>query len=69
MLVTDSRKVKKGDTFLALRGVETDGHDYIVSAIENGAVLKKPTHDYLRLEHSLRRLALSFAEGSGEASC
>lgn len=37
VLVTDSRKVKKGDTFLALRGVETDGHDYIVSAIENGA--------------------------------
>ena len=37
MVITDSRKVKKGDTFLALRGVETDGHDYIVSAIKNGA--------------------------------
>lgn len=37
MLVTDSRKVKKGDTFIALRGVDTDGHDYIDSAIENGA--------------------------------
>jgi UDP-N-acetylmuramoyl-L-alanyl-D-glutamate--2,6-diaminopimelate ligase len=37
MLVTDSRKVKKGDTFIALRGVDTDGHDYIKSAIDNGA--------------------------------
>jgi len=37
MLVTDSRKVKKGDTFIALRGVDTDGHDYIKAAIDNGA--------------------------------
>ena len=37
MLVTDSRKVKKGDTFIALRGIDTDGHDYVNSAIENGA--------------------------------
>ena len=33
----DSRKVKKGDTFIALRGVSSDGHDYIDKAIENGA--------------------------------
>lgn len=36
-LKVDSRKIEKGDTFLALRGVATDGHDYIESAIENGA--------------------------------
>lgn len=33
----DSRKVKKGDIFIALRGVSSDGHDYIDKAIENGA--------------------------------
>ena len=33
----DSRKVKKGDTFIALRGISSDGHDYIESAIKNGA--------------------------------
>lgn len=33
----DSRKVKKGDIFVALRGVSSDGHDYIDKAIENGA--------------------------------
>lgn len=33
----DSRKVVKGDTFIALRGVDSDGHSYINKAIENGA--------------------------------
>jgi len=36
-LVTDSRKVKNGDTFIALRGVDNDGHKYIDTAISNGA--------------------------------
>lgn len=36
-LVVDSRKIKKGDTFIALRGVDKDGHDYIAGAIKNGA--------------------------------
>ncbi|MGE5456422.1 MAG: UDP-N-acetylmuramoyl-L-alanyl-D-glutamate--2,6-diaminopimelate ligase [Ignavibacteriales bacterium] len=34
---SDSRKVKKGDTFIALRGISSDGHDYIEKAISNGA--------------------------------
>lgn len=33
----DSRKVKKGGMFVAIKGFETDGHKYIKSAIENGA--------------------------------
>lgn len=36
-LKTDSRKVKPGDTFIAIRNVARDGHDYISQAIENGA--------------------------------
>ena len=34
---SDSRKVQKGDTFIAIRNVARDGHDYIESAIKNGA--------------------------------
>lgn len=34
---TDSRKIEKGDTFVALRGIDHDGHAYIRQAIENGA--------------------------------
>ena len=33
----DSRKVKKGDIFVALKGISSDGHDYIENAISNGA--------------------------------
>lgn len=34
---TDSRKIKPGDTFVALRCEEHDGHAYVQKAIENGA--------------------------------
>ena len=34
---SDSRKVTKGQTFVALKGMTVDGHDYINNAIENGA--------------------------------
>ena len=35
----DSRKVVAGDIFVAIRGILSDGHDYIEKAIENGASL------------------------------
>jgi len=34
---SDSREIKPGDTFIALRGITSDGHDYILKAIEQGA--------------------------------
>lgn len=34
---SDSRKVKKGDIFVALKGISSNGDKYIDSAIENGA--------------------------------
>ena len=34
---TDSRLVCKGDTFVAIKGHTVDGHDYIETAIKNGA--------------------------------
>lgn len=36
-IAIDSRAVKKGDLFVAIRGEKTDGHGYIASAIEKGA--------------------------------
>jgi len=33
----DSRNIKKGDTFIALRGSTTDGHRFISDAIKRGA--------------------------------
>ena len=33
----DSRTIKKGGLFIAQKGVQLDGHDYISHAIDNGA--------------------------------
>ena len=34
----DSRKVKKNSVFVAIKGVNTDGHRFILDAINNGAI-------------------------------
>ncbi len=34
----DSRKVGLNDVFVAVRGTQTDGHDYILNAVEQGAI-------------------------------
>ena len=33
----DSRKIKEGDTFIAIREINNDGHKYVEDAIKNGA--------------------------------
>ncbi|MEN3037543.1 MAG: UDP-N-acetylmuramoyl-tripeptide--D-alanyl-D-alanine ligase [Candidatus Kryptonium sp.] len=35
---TDSRKIKKGEIFFALRGERFDGHDFVSSAFKKGAI-------------------------------
>ncbi len=34
---SDSRRINKGDIFVALNGIHTDGHDYVDTAIKRGA--------------------------------
>ena len=34
----DSRKIQPGSLFIATRGTQSDGHDYIETAIAKGAV-------------------------------
>ena len=37
-IACNSSKVEKGDLFVAIKGFENDGHDFINEAIKNGAV-------------------------------
>jgi len=37
-ITTDTRKIGKGDVFLALKGERFDGHDYLRDAVRDGAV-------------------------------
>ena len=37
--ITDTRKIEQGDIFLAIQGDNFDGHDYVQTAKDKGAVL------------------------------
>ena len=60
----DSRKTKKGDMFVAIRGFEADGHKFIPKAVENGAAVilceEKPSCDipYVLVSDSRYGLAI-----------
>lgn len=61
----DSRRTKEGDLFVAIKGFDSDGHDYIAAALEKGAAAVlcqvRPEGDipYVLVENS--RLALALA--------
>jgi len=61
-ICTDSRKVKFGDLFIALKGENFDGHNFVAQVFENGAALAivekvvegVPTDRQLVVENSLK---------------
>ena len=67
----DSRKVKPGYLFIAIKGFETDGHKYIESTINNGAVAVVGEDDiacsctYVRTPDSRKALAVCGAQFYG----
>ena len=34
----DSRRIEKGNLYIAIKGTQADGHDFIAQAMERGAV-------------------------------
>lgn len=67
---SDSRKVAEGALFIAVRGFASDGHDYIMAAVEKGAVaivyedesyVEGLTQTLVKVSSSRRALALMAA--------
>lgn len=58
----DSRAVKPGDVFLALKGENADGHDFVQAAQENGAALaivtKPVSGNFILVEDVLQSISL-----------
>ncbi|WP_204343900.1 UDP-N-acetylmuramoyl-L-alanyl-D-glutamate--2,6-diaminopimelate ligase [Psychroserpens algicola] len=66
----DSRQVSKGDVFVAIKGTVVDGHDFIETAIENGATaivceslpsVLKDSVTYIEVESASQALAFMAA--------
>lgn len=53
----DSRKIKKNDVFVALKGEKTDGHKYIDDAFKKGASFAVVEKSYTRVSDKIIRLS------------
>lgn len=49
---TDSREVKSGDLFVAIKGENVDGHDFVIHALNNGASVALVEHDLPNVDPS-----------------
>ena len=52
-ITCDSRRVQPGSLFVAYRGVNVDGHDFVAAAVENGAVVVVGERDVSGVPHLL----------------
>ncbi len=64
-ITADSRQVQKGSLFVAVEGINTDGHDYIGKAIEQGAIAI--VYDKPMIEEYFSRVTYVRVENSHEA--
>lgn len=56
-VVTDSRQVREGDLFVALKGERFDAHDFVADVLAKGAVAALVAHDYQHEDASLVKVA------------
>ena len=73
-VTSDSRAVRKGDIFVAVRGIQVDGHQFVDAAAEQGAiacVTEEPVSVRVAnivVENSAKALALLAARFYGNPS-
>jgi len=60
----DSRKVFPGTLFVAVKGFESDGHDYVESAVKNGAIAVLVEKSELERFSSLKDIVLLYCDDS-----
>jgi UDP-N-acetylmuramoyl-L-alanyl-D-glutamate--2,6-diaminopimelate ligase len=58
-ITCDSRRVQPGSLFVAYRGVNVDGHDFVAAAVENGAAVVVGERDASGVRHLLAPATLS----------
>lgn len=66
-VTSDSRMVKDGYAFVAIKGEKSDGHDYIVDAIKNGAnyIVQNPTLEQRMDENIVSSSSQQMSYGQG----
>ena len=47
-IAVDSRKVRKGNLFLCIRGERYDGHNYVEEALKNGEITFEEAEEMLK---------------------
>lgn len=61
-VVSDSRKIKDGELFVALTGENFDGHGFVTTAIAKGAVAAIVTHEWAKSEAAVGLPILAVAD-------
>ena len=55
-ITSNSKNVKKGFTFVAIKGTKKDGHDFIAEAIQRGAVCIVAEKDFSLKSKSVKKV-------------
>ncbi len=59
-ITTDSRSIKPGEVFVALRGEQFDGHRFVTTACEKGAIAAIVDHKFLSADFDIQQAEQPF---------